>query len=285
MALPTSYRGTLVYAVVVILGVSSYFAYIYGGVVLLGLVYWAGLILSLWGMSGNASKPLPQVAVKTVFAFYIIFMLARVLESYFMRSWPIYVLEKLWGLGLVALVTGGRLALFLRSGLFVLERILLIALFLIVMVFTLNRCGESLDFELIVVFLTPFLVVNSLFEEGMFRGLMLRSLSHRLGSINLGIVLQALLFSFWHIPHIIWTPSIWAIGYLIASLAAGLSLGFVSAKEGSIATAVILHTLWNLSAIIGCADIVPEALLLWLAPFVLYHPLWGKIFRKQDSKV
>ena len=78
------------------------------------------------------------------------------------------------------------------------------------------------------------LVLAPLFEETLFRGVLLPVAAQRLGSVG-GIVLSAAIFALAHL----------SLGELVPLFLLGLGLGWLRWRSGRLSTTVLMHALWN----------------------------------------
>lgn len=100
-----------------------------------------------------------------------------------------------------------------------------------------------------------FLIVNSFMEEGLFRGIMMRSFMIKT-SKRTSNLLQALLFGLWHLVWPIKSAlngdsslffiSMYALNYVFFSCLFGFLAGYLFQRSSSLINCVVFHTLWNL---------------------------------------
>jgi membrane protease YdiL (CAAX protease family) len=99
-----------------------------------------------------------------------------------------------------------------------------------------------------------FLIVNSFMEEGLFRGIMMRSFMVKT-SKRTSNFLQAILFGLWHLVwpinsaingnSSIFFTTMYAIYYVFFSFLFGFLAGYIFQKTSSLINLVVFHTLWN----------------------------------------
>ena len=99
-----------------------------------------------------------------------------------------------------------------------------------------------------------FLIVNSFMEEGLFRGIMMRSFMVKTSKTTSNL-LQALLFGLWHLVwpiksltnenSSIFFTTMFAFYYVFFSSLFGLLAGYIFQKSSSLINVVVFHTLWN----------------------------------------
>jgi membrane protease YdiL (CAAX protease family) len=76
-------------------------------------------------------------------------------------------------------------------------------------------------------------------EEFLFRGIMQNLLVQRYGSLQ-GVLITSLIFTLWHIG--VWNPTVWTFSQIFF---AGVILGMVYVRSGSILAVIILHTVYD----------------------------------------
>lgn len=265
-------RGLAVLALT--LGLLAYPLYQALGPTAAGAAYMLGLVPSLalaLGRRGSWGMGLARVGL----SLYGVLLLVRFAEALAWGDRPVYVLEKLAGLGALGLVVGGYP--YLTRPRSPLASLAALGLFTLVALILYVDCPSPPPAHLAALLL-PLLVVNSLFEEGLFRGLLQSSLSPRLGR-PAAVGVQALLFSAWHLPHTLHAPAGESLYYLAATLLVGLSLGVVVVVEGSLLTPVVVHTLWNLGVLYSCSGLATLMLSSW-GMLALLFLVGSKFFRK-----
>jgi membrane protease YdiL (CAAX protease family) len=103
-------------------------------------------------------------------------------------------------------------------------------------------------------YFVSFLIINSFMEEGLFRGIMMRSFMVKT-SKRTSNFLQAILFGLWHLVwpinsaingnSSIFFTTIYAIYYVFFSFLFGFLAGYIFQKSSSLINVVVFHTLWN----------------------------------------
>ena len=93
---------------------------------------------------------------------------------------------------------------------------------------------RSHDFLSLILLATTAIVIAPLFEEAIFRGVLLPVLCHRLGKIW-GVFSSALVFAVAHL----------SVGELLPLLVLGLGLGLLRLSSGRLFPSVLMHALWN----------------------------------------
>ncbi len=122
----------------------------------------------------------------------------------------------------------------------------------------------------------PYYLVNSFFEELLFRGFILTALAQRVSEVS-AVLIQATLFGIWHIPHhIVNSSTISCIIHVVFSIEVGIVLGVARLLGSSILTPILLHTFVNSIPILVTMSPALELLLYSIAPiaslllYVLY---------------
>jgi membrane protease YdiL (CAAX protease family) len=76
-------------------------------------------------------------------------------------------------------------------------------------------------------------------EEFLFRGILQNLLTGRLGALK-AILITNLVFTLWHVG--VWSPSVWVFSQIFL---AGVLLGLVYWRSGSIMAVIVLHTVYD----------------------------------------
>jgi membrane protease YdiL (CAAX protease family) len=105
-----------------------------------------------------------------------------------------------------------------------------------------------------IIYFIVFYIINSVMEEGVFRGLMMRCFMTKY-NVNIANIIQAIFFGFWQIVWPInyfingWIDPItagwFAVYYVVSSFGFGIVTGYMFQKTSSLTGPIVLHTLWN----------------------------------------
>jgi len=106
---------------------------------------------------------------------------------------------------------------------------------------------------LLIAILYPFIVAG-LFEEVVFRGILLKILLKKMGSTKKGItnaiLISAAIFAAAHAIHLIWQPPLTVLSDLIFPTAGGIFLGVIYLRTKTLIVPILLHGLLNLTTTI-----------------------------------
>ena len=109
---------------------------------------------------------------------------------------------------------------------------------------------------LITVILYPF-IVSGLFEEVLFRGLVLKMLLKKMGDTKKGIigafVISAAIFGIVHSVNLIWEEPFTVFSTVVFATAGGFFLGAIYLRTKTLIVPILLHGLFNLSSMIWWA--------------------------------
>jgi len=104
---------------------------------------------------------------------------------------------------------------------------------------------------LITVIIYPF-IVSGLFEEVVFRGILLKILLKKMGGTKKGIIsafiISAVVFGAAHSVHIIWKNPLELVGDIIFPIAGGMFLGAIYLRTKTLIAPILIHGLFNLFA-------------------------------------
>ena len=162
-------------------------------------------------------------------------------------------------------------------------------------------------FYLITVILYPF-IVSGLFEEVLFRGLVLKILLKKTGSTKKGIinafVISAVLFGAVHSVHLLWEAPLAVFSSVVFATGGGFFLGAIYLRTKTLIVPILIHGLFNLSSMIWwaftpdgpastsettLADFIVTFLIavlpLVITSFVLLRKVEPEEFSKNDSGV
>ena len=108
----------------------------------------------------------------------------------------------------------------------------------------------------IIVILYPF-IVSALFEEVVFRGLVLKMLLRKMGGTKKGIVIafitSATLFGIVHSVHLFWDTPFSVFSSVIFAAAGGFFLGAIYLRTKTLVAPILLHALFNLASMVFLA--------------------------------
>ncbi len=226
-----------------------------------------------------------SVGLWVVLGVFLLFIIIRVVEVLVFGNQLLYMAEKAWGFMLLVLIISYSNASGREYGFFfkpVLQGLvdfvfmfLILGVSLWVLLVSLQAflglpsmisLAPMYGFLLLLV-LVMYLVVNSLFEELLFRGIMYTVFSSTLGLIIGGIFLQSLLFGLWHIPHHILYFSLrrclFHIGFATVF---GLVAAVYRRFQESLIIPVVIHTIVNF---LGFASASPEYPVIVFGGFIL----------------
>ena len=106
---------------------------------------------------------------------------------------------------------------------------------------------------LITVILYPF-IVSALFEEVVFRGLVLKILLKKMGGSKKGIIgafiTSAALFGVVHSVHLFWDTPLSVFSSVVFATGGGFFLGAIYLRTKTLIVPILLHALFNLSSMI-----------------------------------
>ena len=109
---------------------------------------------------------------------------------------------------------------------------------------------------LLTVILYPF-IVSGLFEEVVFRGIVLKMLLRKMGGTKKGIIstfiISAALFGIVHCVHLFWVAPLTVFSDVILATAGGMFLGAIYLRTKTLIAPILLHGLFNLSSMIWWA--------------------------------
>ena len=109
---------------------------------------------------------------------------------------------------------------------------------------------------LLTVIIYPF-IVSGLFEEVVFRGLVLKILLRKMGRTKKGIanaiIISAGIFAVGHGLHLLWQPPLTVLSDLIFPLAGGMFLAAIYLRIKTLIVPILLHGLLNLAGMISWA--------------------------------
>ena len=193
----------------------------------------------------------------SVIAFiFMLFMIIRCIQRLSFYTTGYYMLEKAPGFILLILISAmfkldvrnnglciGRLTSY-RKSICIACYVMPIIPLIVMLLENINQLYISLN---VAILSTGYYIVNSFFEEYLFRGLIFTWLSNTLlGTIWGGIVVQGILFGLWHLPHHIVASNInIALIHMLLATGIGILFGLIRAITGSIIVPIVLHTLWN----------------------------------------
>lgn len=223
-------------------------------------------ILFLFVLDKNSTQDL-EIKASVVFAIFLVFLSVRLIEAVFYRNiFPIYVIEKIIGISVLIVLAGFRLFL-LGKPVLTKKSVSLYLLFVLITLIPLMICMSIPSYTLL---LLSYYLVNSFFEEGLFRGIMISSLRKYFEKTSPTIFIQSALFSIWHIPHIIFSLDVYALGYLLFGFLVGIYFGYVRVYSSGLWLPIFFHTLWNSVQSISC--FTPSSMygeLLLFSPWII----------------
>ncbi len=235
--------------------------------ILLFLDYWSALTAStifffltfpFW--HNVLSTPSKRRSVPLLYALliYTFFVVLRALEYLLWeQQYKIYVLEKTPGFMLLVFLTlmfsiDPRENGYRRDQLLERRSKAMLIIYGIVTGYTVYAIVDALLYvypymnALIFTVSTLFFIVNSFFEEYLFRGILYTTLSERLGVLKGGFLVQSLLFGAWHIIHHLNNPiSIYSVIHISFTILFALIAATYRYLTGSIAYPILVHTYVN----------------------------------------
>ncbi|RLE57657.1 MAG: hypothetical protein DRJ40_00090 [Thermoprotei archaeon] len=233
---------------------------------------------------GGVKRPSTALAL----TLYTLFILVRVLQVMYYKSqgYHSYMLEKTYGSYLLLLVIAlyslnrsvlgleGISTKKLRSSIVVCS--ILITVHTTVVLYSVFNMKDLVTYLYLNSSYIPYYLVNSFFEELLFRGFILTALAQRVSEVN-AVLIQATLFGIWHVPHhIVGSSAIPCVIHVIFSIEVGTVLGIARLLSNSILIPILLHTFVNSIPILVTASPALELLLYSIAPiaslllYVLY---------------
>lgn len=189
---------------------------------------------------------------------YTFFVALRTLESFLWeQQYKIYVLEKTPGFMLLVFLTlmfsiNPRENGYRKDKLLERRSKTALIIYSIVTGYTVYAIADALTYvhpymnALIFIISTLFFIVNSFFEEYLFRGILYTTLSENLGVFKGGFLVQSLLFGAWHIIHHLNNPtSSFSVIHISFTILFALIATTYRHLTGSIAYPILIHTYVN----------------------------------------
>ncbi len=251
------------------------------GVGLSSLILLASTSLWLKALRGGGGG----LGLWVVLVVFSLFMVVRIVEAVVFRDQLLYMVEKAWGFMLLVLLinyynaSGRGYGFFFKPVLRGLVDYVFVFLVLGVSLWALlvslraflglpSLFSLPLVYGFLFIFvLVEYLVVNSLFEELLFRGIMYSVFSSTLGLIIGGFLLQSLLFGLWHIPHHILYFSLRGCLFHVGfATVFGLVASVYRMFQESLTMPVVIHTIVNF---LGFASASPAYPLIVIDGLVL----------------
>lgn len=226
-----------------------------------------------------------SIGLRLIVGVYVFFMIVRVIEVLVFWDQLLYMAEKAWGLMLLVLilyyygVSGENYGFLFKPALnglvdylftFIIVGASLLALLVSIPAFTDIPSMLSLPLVYGIVFsmiIVLYLIVNSLFEEFLFRGLLYTTLSAALGLVVGGFLTQSLLFGLWHLPHhILYFNPYRFLFHTGFAVVFGLVASVYRRLHKSLTIPVIIHTVVNL---LSFASASPQYPVIVVSGYVL----------------
>jgi len=231
------------------------------------ITHLASLAILFFFVLDKKSKDDVEAKFSLVLTIFLIFLIIRIIEVIFYRNiFPIYVIEKIIGISILIVLADFRLFLLGKPTL-TKKSVFLYLLFILITLIPIMICFNIPSYLLL---LLSYYLVNSFFEEGLFRGILFSSLKKSLKKTITAIFIQSALFSIWHIPHVIFNLDVYALGYLFFGFLVGIYFGYIRIYSGGLWLPILFHTLWNSVQSISC--FTPSSIygeLLLFSPWII----------------